>query len=131
MVYKKFIGKMANPGALCFMSLLEFEDLVTKTEVFNPNFGQKQLSTIFYVSIMTQVDEIEKDRHINMIFVEFVEAVIRVADKLEIPHVIDDGLDPRLDEIPASSKANYAARSTPEKVEAFVLLLMKTHLTTK
>ena len=80
---------------------------------------------------MTQVDEIEKDRHINMIFVEFVEALIRVADKLEIPHVLDDGLDPRLDEISAANKTRFGSRSLPEKVEAFVLLLMKTHLTTK
>lgn len=37
--------------------------------------------------MMTQVDEIDKDRHINMTFVEFLEAVVRVADKTEIPHV--------------------------------------------
>ena len=80
---------------------------------------------------MTQVDEIDKDRHINMILVEFIEALIRVADKLEIPHVIDDGLDPRLDEISAAHKAKFGARSLPEKVESFVLLLMKTHLSTK
>ena len=39
--------------------------------------------------MMTQVDEIEKDRHINMTFVEFLEAVVRVAEKCEIPHCIN------------------------------------------
>lgn len=36
--------------------------------------------------MMSQVDEIEKDRHINMTFVEFLEAIVRVAEKAEIPH---------------------------------------------
>ena len=36
--------------------------------------------------MMTQVDELEKDKHINMNFVEFLEAIVRVAEKTEIPH---------------------------------------------
>ena len=43
---------------------------------------------MYNLAMMTQVDEIEKDRHINMIFVEFLEAVVRVADKTEIPHCV-------------------------------------------
>ena len=37
---------------------------------------------------MTQVDEIDKDRHLSMTFVEFLEAIVRVAEKTEIPHCL-------------------------------------------
>ena len=33
---------------------------------------------------MTQIDEIEKDRHLKMNIDEFIEAISRVADKLKI-----------------------------------------------
>ena len=39
--------------------------------------------------MMTQVDEIDRDKHINMTFVEFLDAVVRVAEKVEIPHCVD------------------------------------------
>ena len=39
--------------------------------------------------MMTQIDEIERDKHINMTFVEFLEAVVRVAQKLEVPNLIN------------------------------------------
>ena len=38
--------------------------------------------------MMTQVDEIDKDRHLSMTFVEFLEAIVRVAEKTEIPHCL-------------------------------------------
>ena len=37
--------------------------------------------------MMTQVDEINNDRHLNMNFTEFIEAICRVADKLSLPNV--------------------------------------------
>jgi hypothetical protein len=40
--------------------------------------------------MMTQVDEINHDKHLNMNFTEFIEAICRVADKVCIPHLIDD-----------------------------------------
>lgn len=38
---------------------------------------------------MTQLDELESDKFLNMSFVEFLEALVRVAEKLEIPHLVD------------------------------------------
>ena len=42
--------------------------------------------------MITQLDEIEKDKHINMTFVEFLEALVRVAEKLEIPNILEVSL---------------------------------------
>lgn len=39
--------------------------------------------------MMTQLDEIENDKFLNMNFVEFLEALVRVAEKLFIPNLID------------------------------------------
>ena len=38
--------------------------------------------------MMTQVDEINNERHLNMNFTEFIEAIARVADKLNLPNVL-------------------------------------------
>ena len=40
--------------------------------------------------MMTQIEEIENDRHLNMSFIEFIEAIVRVAEKLEIPNLMTD-----------------------------------------
>lgn len=35
------------------------------------------------------MDEVETDKHMNMVLVEFIEAIGRVAEKLTLPHLID------------------------------------------
>ena len=64
------------------MCLQEFIDLVTSTQVIDDNFGVREINTIFRVSINTQVDEIRSERHTRMMFLEFVEAIARVADRV-------------------------------------------------
>lgn len=64
------------------MSLNEFIDLVTSSGVVDDNFGAREIGTIFNLSMMTQVDEIKKERHCRMSFVEFLEAMCRVADRV-------------------------------------------------
>ena len=88
-LYKKFIGKNSLPGAAQFMSLTEFTDCILASDCLSDNFGAKQIGNQYVLAMMTQVDEIDKDRHLNMLFVEFVEAIVRVADKAEIPHIIN------------------------------------------
>ena len=91
-IYQKFIGKNALPGAQRFMSLTEFNECVLNANCLSDNFGAKQIGNMYSLAMMTQVDEIEKDKHINMVFVEFLEAVVRVAEKAEIPHCIIVGI---------------------------------------
>ena len=87
-IYQKFIGRNALPGAAQYMSLYEFNECILNANVQSDNFGAKQIGNMYNLAMMTQVDEIDKDKHINMTFVEFLEAIVRVADKTEIPHCL-------------------------------------------
>jgi len=42
---------------------------------------------------MTQKDEINNDRHLNMNFTEFIEAICRVADRLSIPNLSEETVE--------------------------------------
>ena len=66
------------------MSVDEFFDLVCGCDVIDDNFGQREIAQLFNLSMMTQKNELESDRHFNMIFVEFIEATGRVAGKTKI-----------------------------------------------
>ncbi len=72
------------------MSLVEFIELFTDCGIFNETFGSKQIPTMFALAMMTQIDELDQDRHMNMSFAEFVEGFVRVAEQLSIPHLVDD-----------------------------------------
>lgn len=39
---------------------------------------------------MTQIDELDNDRHMNMTFAEFVEAFVRVAEFTTLPNPVED-----------------------------------------
>lgn len=64
--------------------------MVESAGVITDHFSYKEIYPIWNLSMMTQVDEVYNDKHLNMNFAEFIEAVCRVADKLGIPHLIDD-----------------------------------------
>lgn len=63
------------------MRLNNFIDLITMTGCTNDNFGAREIGTIFGISKQSTVDEIYTNGHLDMSFVEFVEALARVADK--------------------------------------------------
>ena len=70
------------PGSPKFMSLDEFIDLITLAGVVDENFGSREIAPMFNLSMMTQKNELDFDRHINMTMPEFIEAIGRIADKL-------------------------------------------------
>ena len=63
------------------MSLDEWYDLLFKSELINDTFLNKDVGPAFAMSMMTNKFELDSDRHLNMSFVEFLEAIARVADK--------------------------------------------------
>ena len=89
-VYKKFTGKFGLPGAPKYMSVVEFEDMIVECNCLNERFGSKQLAAQYNLSMMTQVEEIDSERHLNMVFIEFLEAIVRVAENLAIPNIVFD-----------------------------------------
>jgi len=80
-VYKHYSGRDALPNEDPFMSLSEFIDLVTASGIVDDTFGAREIGTLFNVAMMTQVDELKTERHCKMVFVEFLEAIARVADR--------------------------------------------------
>ena len=67
------------------MSLEEFCNLAAAASVTDDNFGQRELGVQFNLAMMTQVPELDSDRHIKMSIVEFIDGFARVADKISIP----------------------------------------------
>lgn len=81
------------PSEENFMSMEEFFDLVTNSRLESENFGTRECGIIFTLSMSTQIDEIKKERHIKMKFLEFLEAFCRLAEKLskkDIYKALDD-----------------------------------------
>ena len=75
-------AKAINPGEQRVLRLNQFIEIVVKSNVIDDNFGEREIGPLFGLSMMTQVDEIYSTRHINMQFIEFVEAVARVAERV-------------------------------------------------
>jgi hypothetical protein len=120
-IYQRFSGRFALPGNSKYMSLTEFMEMFLDSGIFNENFGYKQLPVQFSTSMMTQVDELDSERHMNMTFAEFCEAFVRVADQTTIPSLVDDTYtsDQILDGLVTDAdKSEYGKRSVPQKIES-------------
>jgi hypothetical protein len=52
-LYSKFSGKYALPGAPKYMSLEEFVDLISTSGVVDDKFGEREISPLFNMSMMT------------------------------------------------------------------------------
>lgn len=51
--------------------------------------GNSDIGSQFNLAMMTHVDEITKDKHLQMMYYEFLEGVARVAHKIKIFPNID------------------------------------------
>ncbi len=91
-LYDKNSGWYAAPGAPWFMAPDEFFDLVNEIGVVSDTFGSWEIGTLYNLSMMTQIDELTSNRHVNMVIVEFMEAIAWVADK--IPRIPTLWFDP-------------------------------------
>eukprot|EP00831_Metopus_contortus_P064253 TRINITY_DN57527_c0_g1_i1.p2 TRINITY_DN57527_c0_g1~~TRINITY_DN57527_c0_g1_i1.p2 ORF type:complete len:139 (-),score=28.34 TRINITY_DN57527_c0_g1_i1:190-606(-) len=67
------------------MAYDEFLGLMSTTGLVTEEFAEREVITAFAMSMMTQVDEINKDRHMKMERVEFYEAIARCAEILSLP----------------------------------------------
>jgi hypothetical protein len=68
------------PGQKPFMCLAEFQDICTSAALINDRFTTREIDIAFNLAMMTQIDEVNHDRHFQMSFVEFLEALGRVAE---------------------------------------------------
>jgi hypothetical protein len=81
-IYAQFSVKKVKPGQKGFMCLEEFNDIIMKAEVLNDNFTAREIGIAFNLAMMTQVQELDTDRQYQMAFIEFLEAISRVADMI-------------------------------------------------
>ena len=63
----------------------EFDNLMQAAGFVNDNFVSRDISLSFNAAMMTQVNELEKDRHLKALWVEFLEAYARAAEKMSLP----------------------------------------------
>lgn len=65
--FRKYSGRFSFPGAgHRNMSPPEFAEMLEKSGAINESFPYKEIYPIWNLSMMTQVDEYTKDRHMNM-----------------------------------------------------------------
>lgn len=67
------------------MSLDELRELCLSSGLNNDNFATRDIDVCYSLAMMTQVDELYKKRHMEMSFVEFIEAFARAADQADLP----------------------------------------------
>lgn len=79
-LYKKYSGMKTKPGMKKFTCIEELQKLATDAAILNDNLVDRDIVVAFNLSMMTQVDELNSDRIFQMNFVEFLEAIARIAD---------------------------------------------------
>ena len=79
-IYNAF-AQAQSPGDPKIIRLNRLIELITLSGVCDDNFGAREIGPLFNLAMQTNMDEINKTRHMDMQFIEFVEALARIADK--------------------------------------------------
>ncbi|CDW85718.1 UNKNOWN [Stylonychia lemnae] len=122
-IYNNFGGTHRKPGQKMFMTVDEFENFVLTVPLVNDLFGQRDSSVAFNLAMMTQVNELDQDRHLSATFIEFLEAFCRVADKAAFEPInqsIQEG-----EEIQSMNIDERKNQSLAIKIENTIPYLMK------
>lgn len=102
--------------------------MMDQTGIFQTELGRNDVLTMWNLSMQTQVDELTSERHLQMHFSEFVEAICRVAEKVVIPNFFRDKDYKHMEEyigqgLNSQNYHTYKKRPFPAKIEAFIILL--------
>lgn len=76
-LYKNYGGTHMKPGDQWFMTTDELEHLFQDAGLVNDSLVSRDIAVFYNLSMMTQVDEINKDVHLRMKYVEFLESFAR------------------------------------------------------
>ncbi|CAD8165096.1 unnamed protein product [Paramecium pentaurelia] len=88
-VYNRYSIKKVKPGQKKFMCLDELHEICGQAGLFDEKFVDRDADLAFNLSMMLQIDELESDRIFQMTFVEFMEAIARIAEKVSLPAAPD------------------------------------------
>lgn len=78
-IYKKYSGRKSLPGQKPFMSIEEFRQLCYDANLVPKDKPIREIDICFSQSMMMQADEVNQKKHVEMTFVEFIEALCRVS----------------------------------------------------
>lgn len=107
-VFKRYSGRKAVPGQKRFMSLEEFRELCRDAKIVSDKSSLREVDLAFISAMMLQIDEVFKKKHVEMAFVEFLEALARIcnyvgegqnyvkSEKDEIQEMYTSRLEPKL-----------------------------------
>lgn len=79
-LYRKYSGMKTKPGMKKFTCVEELQKLAVDAAILNDTLVDRDIVVAFNLSMITQVDELTSDRIFQMSFIEFIEAVARLAD---------------------------------------------------
>ena len=82
-LFKIYSGRYTMPSKPKFVSLEEFTDMISTSGILTLNIVNKDIGKYYNLSIETQPDELDNDRHMQMFILEFYEAIARIAEKIE------------------------------------------------
>lgn len=83
-LFGRYSGKNTLPGKKPFMSLEEYRILCNDAGLIGEHFATREIDVCYSESMMTQVDELYIKRHLEMNFVEMLEALSRAVDTTDI-----------------------------------------------
>ena len=66
------------------LNLHEFRLMCTEAGLCNDNFVMREIEMCFRQAMMTEVDEILRSEHLQMVYVEFIEALARIAEQIYV-----------------------------------------------
>ena len=78
-----------RPGGKKFVSLDELHKFCSEAKLLDQFVTDRDPSVIYNLSMMTVINELESDRGMQMSMVEFIEAIGRIADKIESSLITD------------------------------------------
>jgi hypothetical protein len=88
-LYDKYTNPVKVLKGVRYLTLTGFQNFVDDTGLIDKCITERDPAILFSLSMMTQVNELDSDRHLQMSFVEFIEAFARLADKLELENQSD------------------------------------------
>lgn len=77
-IFKTYSGRKSLPGQKPFMCIEEFRQMCFDGKIIPEKFPARELDGCFVLAMMVQVDELFEKKHVEMTFVEFLEALCRV-----------------------------------------------------
>ena len=83
-IFKLYSGRKSLPGQKPFMCLEEFRQLCVDGKLIPEKLPTREIDSCFSLAMMVQIDELYEKRHIEMSFIEFLEALCRICWYLDV-----------------------------------------------